>query len=109
MLMTRAGSSTVPAFCSSGTRNLVRWNTPFTLRASTRSKAASSNSASGAPQVAPALLTRMSSESSRAASSSARRRHSASVDRSAGRAMHVPFSDSSAATSSQTSALREEM
>ncbi len=42
MLMTRAGSSAVPAFSSSGTRNLVRWNTPFTLRASTRSHAASS-------------------------------------------------------------------
>ena len=48
-----------------GTRNLVRWKTPFTFRDSTRSKAASSKSARGAPQVAPALLTRMSSASTR--------------------------------------------
>ena len=60
MLITRAGSSWVPAASSSGTKNLVRWKTPLTLRASTRSKAASSKSASGVPQVAPALLTRMS-------------------------------------------------
>ena len=77
---------------AAGRRNLVRWKTPFTLRASTRSKAASSNSASGAPQVAPALLTRMSRRvDSRAAISSARRRHPASVDRSAGRPTQVPF------------------
>src|ERR1700722_8632818 len=109
MLMTRAGASTDPAFRSSGTRNLVRWKTPLTLRASTRSNAASSKSSSGAPQVAPALLTRMSRASSRDATSSARRRHSASVERSAGIPMQVPFLDSSAATASTTSAFREEM
>src|SRR4030095_4047636 len=49
MLMTRAGSSTVPAALSSGSRNRVRWNTPFTLRDRTRSHAASSNSSRGAP------------------------------------------------------------
>src|SRR5271168_852295 len=63
----------------------------------------------GAPQVAPALLTRMSSASTRAAISSARRRHSGSLDRSAGIPMHVPLAVSSAATSATASALRDEM
>src|SRR5918999_1391335 len=79
MLMTRAGSSAVPAAARRGTRNRVRWNTPFTLRSRTRSQAASSNSAIGAPQVAPALLTRTSRRSSRAARSSARPRAPASA------------------------------
>ena len=43
-------------------RNFVRWKTALTLSASTRSKDLSSCSARGAPHVAPALLTRMSSE-----------------------------------------------
>src|ERR671911_625343 len=109
MLITRAGWSALPAASSSGTRNFVRWYTPLTLSASTRSQAASSNWSRGAPHVAPALLTRMSRLDSRAATASARRRHSASLDRSAGMASHSPTFDSSAATSSQTSALRDEM
>src|ERR671910_2458591 len=84
MLITRAGWSSLPAASSSGTRNFVRWYTPLTLSASTRSQAASSNWSRGAPHVAPALLTRMSRLDSRAATASARRRHSASLDRSAG-------------------------
>ena len=78
----------------------------FTLSASTLSHASSGNSASGAPQFAPALLTRTCSAGSRAAIASARRRASASVDRSAGSAMHTPCFDSSAAAASQASALR---
>jgi hypothetical protein len=109
MLMTRAGSSGVPASSSNGTRNLVRWKTPLTLTARARSHAASSNCSSGAPQVAPALLTRMSRLDSRAATASASRRHSASVDRSAAMASHSPSFDSSAAAWSNTSALRDEM
>src|SRR5918994_317553 len=84
MLITRAGWSALPAASSSGTRNFVRWYTPLTLSASTRSHAASSNWSRGAPHVAPALLTRMSRLDSRAATASASRRHSASLDRSAG-------------------------
>src|ERR1017187_1689720 len=109
MLMTRAGASWVPEASSSGTRNLVRWKTPFTLRAKTFSKAVSSKSARGVPQVAPALLTRMSSASTRDAISSARPRHPASVDRSAGTPKQVPLAESSVATSSHALALREEM
>ena len=67
MLMTRAGSSSPLAASRVGRRNFVRWKTPFTLRSSTRSHAASSNSSIGVPQVAPALFTRMWSAGSRSA------------------------------------------
>src|SRR5439155_399635 len=43
----------------SGRQVRVRWKTPFTFKASTLSHAESGYSASGAPQLAPALLTRM--------------------------------------------------
>ena len=66
-------------------------------------------SAKGVPQVAPALLTSMSRRSTRVAISSAKRRQPASVDRSAGMPTQVPLAESSAATSAQASALREEM
>ena len=55
--MTRAGSSAVARAWSSGRKNLVVWKTPCTLRSSTRFHDAASCSASGTPQVAPALLT----------------------------------------------------
>ena len=87
----------------------MRWNTPFTLRSSTRFQAASSNSSSGAPQVAPALFTRMCSAGSRSAIWPASVRQASSVERLAGMASHGPIVDSSAATFSHTSALREEM
>ena len=98
MLITRAGESAVAAASSIGRRNFVRWKTALTLSARTRSKACSSYSAIGAPQVAPALLTRTSRWSSRRAISSARRRHSSSLERSAGIATHTPARESSAAS-----------
>src|SRR6476620_9919780 len=107
-LMTRAGSPSVAAASSNGRRNRVRWYGPFTLMLSTRSHAASSWSASGAPQVAPALLISTWRRSSRDAISSASRRHSASVDRSAGIPMHSPTADRRSATSATTSAFRDE-
>ena len=107
MFTTRAGSSSVAAARSWGSSARVRWNTPFTLMANSLSKAASGYSSSGAPQVAPALLTRRWMRSSRSAISAARARQPASVDRSAAMPMQVPRSDSSAATRAQASALRE--
>ena len=109
MLITRAGSSSPLAASRVGRRNFVRWKTPFTLRSSTRLHAASSNSSSGVPQVAPALFTRMWSTGSRSAIWPASVRHPSSVERLAGIASQGPMVDSSAATFSQTSALREEM
>src|SRR5438445_6343188 len=109
MLMTRAGSPGPAARSRSGRQARVRWKTPFTFKASTLSHAASGYSASGAPQLAPALLTRTWSAVSRRARASARPRAPASVEQSAGSETHVPCRDSSAATWSHTSALREEM
>ncbi len=83
MLMMRAGASAVPAAWSSGSRNLVVWNTPSTFTSSTRAHDVVSCSASGAPQVAPALLTRMSRESHRSATAAPSPRQPSSVDRSA--------------------------
>ena len=107
--MTRAGSSAVAAASSCGSSARVRKNGDFTLRSSTLSQASAGNSASGAPHVAPALFTRMWSLLSRAAISAARSMHAASVARSAGRLTQVPTFESSAATSSHTSFLRDEM
>ena len=109
MLMTRAGSPGVAAASSSGRQARVRWKTAFTLSASTLSHAASGYSASGAPQLAPALLTSTWRARSRAASAAASPRQPASVLQSAGSATHVPRAESSRATCSHTSALREEM
>ena len=82
----------------------------FTLRSSTLSHAASRYSASGAPQVAPALFTRMCERGLALGDCVGERDGTpASVERSAGRRWHSPSLDSSAATSSHTSALRDEM
>src|SRR5450755_2643030 len=108
-LMTRDGSSCVPPASSSGRNALVRKNGAFRLRSTTLSQAAAGNSARGAPQVAPALLTRMFRACSRSPTSLARRRHSASADRSAGIAVTVPYRESSCAASAHASALRELM
>ena len=56
MFTTRAGSSGVAAARSWGSSATVRWKTPRTLTSSTLSQPLSGNSASGAPQAAPALL-----------------------------------------------------
>src|SRR5579871_1791885 len=109
MLMIRAGSSSVPAASSSGRNALVRKNGVFRLRSTTLSQAAAGYSASGAPQVAPALLTRTLTARSRSPTSAASRRHSRSADRSAGMAWTAPYADSSFAASAQASALRELM
>ena len=84
------------------------WKTPWTLRLSTRSHEAVSCSASGAPQVAPALLTSTSTWSVgpppplRPADVPP-----SSVDRSAANPVHDPSRDSSATVASTASALRE--
>ncbi|ALE77835.1 hypothetical protein WY02_04565 [Pseudonocardia sp. AL041005-10] len=102
MLITRAGSSADPAASSSGRNARVRKNGAFRLRSSTLSQACAGNSSSGAPQVAPALLTSRCTRSSRSPTSAASRTHSSSDERSA--AMPVP--PISAAVSAQASALR---
>ena len=66
-------------------------------------------SAEAAPQVAPALLTRISSCDSRAPNSSTTRSISLIFDRSAGSETQCPSVESSAAVASQTSALRDVM
>ena len=80
----------------------------FTLRSSTRSHASAELGQRCAPRGA-GVVDQDVEPGSRSAISAASRSHSASVDRSAGRLMQVPTFDSSAATSSQTSALRDEM
>src|SRR5580658_1443310 len=108
-LITRAGSSAVPAASSSGRNARVRKNGVLRFRSRTLSQAEAGNSASGAPQVAPALLTRMWTRSSDRPTSSASRRHSSSRDRSAGTDSATPYWDSSATAASPASALRELM
>jgi len=61
------------------------------------------------PQAAPALLTRMSSLSSRAANAAARPFTPSILETSAGSAEHGPAAPSSAAVASQASAWRDEM
>src|SRR6516164_9202553 len=109
MLMTRAGSSGVPAASSSGKNARVMKNGAFRSRSTTLSQAAAGNSSSGAPQVAPALLTSTFKAGSRWPTSPASRRHSASVDRSAGMATICPYWVSSRSAAAQASALRELM
>ena len=108
-LMTRAGSSWVPARASASTNAWTSQNGDLRLRSITLSHAESGKVANGSPQVAPALLTRMSSRSVSARTSSARRRHSSCRDRSAGIARTSPNGASSAAACVQAAALRELM
>src|SRR5580700_8666373 len=108
-LITRAGSSAVPAASSSGRNARVRKNGVLRFRSRTLSQAEAGNSASGAPQVAPALLTRMWTRSSDRPTSSASRRHSSSRDRSAGTDSATPYWDSSATAACPASARRELM
>src|SRR3954447_188630 len=109
MLTTRAGSSWVPASSSSGRNARVRKNGDFRFRSSTLSHADPGKVSSGSPQVAPALLTRMCSSSSRSPTTEARRRHSSSVERSAGTETTLPKELSSATAASPASGLRELM
>src|SRR3954447_12418637 len=105
-LTTRAGSSSVPASSSSGRKARVRKNGALRLRSSTLSQAEAGKSASGAPHVAPALLTRMCSSSSCSPTSAASARQASSVDRSAWTNRTVPWAASSARACSPSSALR---
>ena len=106
-LMIRAGSSAVPAASSSGRNARTRKNGALRFRLTSLSQADSGNSSNGAPQAAPALLTRMSSLSSRAANAAASALQPATVATSCGSGMQA--GPSSAAVSSQPDALREEM
>src|SRR3954452_9907638 len=105
-LTTRAGSSSVPASSSSGRKARVRKNGALRFRSSTLSHAEAGNSASGAPHVAPALLTRMCSSSSCSPTSAASARQASSVDRSAWTKRTVPNAESSARACSPSSGLR---
>jgi hypothetical protein len=64
-LITRAGASGSAAARSSFRSPTVRWKTPSTLVLRTFSQPDAGNSSRGAPQTAPAFLTRMSSDSKR--------------------------------------------
>ena len=87
----------------------MRKNGDLRLRSSTLSQADSGNVSSGSPHVAPALLTRMCSSSSRRPTSAASRTHSSSLERSAGIETTFPNAASSATAASPASALRELM
>ena len=76
MLMTRAGSSAVPACRRAGNSAWTSQNGDFRLRSSTLSHAESGKLSSGSPQVAPALFTSMCRPSVSAVTRSASRRHS---------------------------------
>jgi len=106
-LITRAGSSAVAAASSNGRNARVRKNGVLRFRSRTLSQAEAGNSSSGAPQLVPALLTRMWTRSSNRPTSSASRRHSSSRDRSAGTDSTTPYLDSSATAAWPASALRE--
>jgi hypothetical protein len=108
-LITRAGSSAVPAASSSGKNARVRKNGVLRFRSSTLSQAEAGKEASGAPQLAPALLTRMCTRSSNRPTSAASRAHSSSRARSAGTDSTTPYRDSSATAACPASALRELM
>src|SRR5690349_21176381 len=109
MLMMRAGSLSLAALRSCGSSSRVRWNGALTLTDHSLSNAESGYSSIGAPQVAPALLMSTFSAGSRSAMADASVAQPASSDTSTGSEMHSPFSDSSAAVASQTSALRAVM
>jgi len=105
--MTLAGSSAPAAALSARSNPVVRWKMPSTFVRMTRSQPESGNSSSGAPHVAPELLTRMCSVGMRARTSSASARAPSGVDRSAGIASHSPNARSSASAASRSPALRD--
>jgi hypothetical protein len=107
MLMTLAGSSAVPARRNPGSSSCTIQNGDFRFRSSTRSHASAGKVSSGSPQVAPALLTRMSSAPEWARTSAARRAHSDRRDRSAATPRTGPNSASAVTAASTASALRE--
>ena len=87
----------------------VTKNGPLTLIFNTLSQATLGNSSKGAPQVAPALLTRIWIFSSLDLISSANFLAPSSDERSDGIEIHSPALDNSAAAALQTSTLREEI
>src|SRR5580698_4962099 len=82
--MTRAGSSALAAFSSSGWSSRVRKKIDLTLVSITLSHPASEYSAIGAPHAAPALLTRTFRRCSRAKTSAASAAQPAAVETSPG-------------------------
>src|SRR6476646_10620840 len=88
-LITRAGSSAVPACRSAGSSAWTSQNGDFRFKSSTLSHAESGKLSNGSPQVAPALLTSMCrpSESAETRSASLRqppRHHQANPPGAAG-------------------------
>src|SRR5258708_6540012 len=109
MLMTREGSSALAPARSSGSSSWVVKKTPLTLVSRTLSKPSSEYSSMGSPQLAPALLTSMSTRCTCLATPSRSTSQPWRLDRSAGTETHVPNWLRSAAVASQASALRAEM
>src|SRR6202020_1960076 len=109
MLTTRPGSAELAAARNSGRHRTVSSNRALTLTFQSLSNASSGYSSSGAPQVAPALFTRMCSRSSRAPMTSISRSMPSAPARLEGTEMHSPNADSSAALASHSAALRAVM
>src|SRR5271165_6752028 len=108
MLITREGSRADAAARSAGSSATVRLKMPSTFVCRTFSQPFSGNSSSGAPQVAPALLTRMSRVGNRSRVSVASSTAAPGSDTSPGIASHSPSSASSRAAALTSSCLREE-
>src|SRR5579871_4737725 len=109
MLITRAGSSRLAAARSGPSNAAVRWKVPSTFVCTTRSQPEAGNSSSGAPQVVPALFTRMFSFPKRAVVASASAAAPSGVETSPGIPSQSPSSASSRAASATGPSLREEM
>src|SRR5690606_21536392 len=96
-LMIRDGLSGLAATRNRGNNACVRANTDVTLSPRTLSNPEAGNSSTGAPQIAPALLTSTSTRSKVRVTNSVRSAIPSAVLRSAGCATTSPTPDSSAA------------
>src|ERR1700733_9147854 len=101
------GRSAVAAASSIGASSRVSVNRPATLTLITRSQAFQGKRSNGSPQFTPALLTRMCSTLVRRRPSSASAATPASLATVPPKPWQGPIAESSAATCSQTSTLRE--
>ena len=107
MLTTVEGQSRVAEAISIGARSRVSVKSPVTLTLSTRSHAFQGKVSNGPPQFAPALLTRICSASVRLRVSAASAATPASLATVPPKPSQGPSDESSCATASQASALRE--
>src|SRR5271156_5795046 len=107
MLRTVEGQSRVADAISIGARSRVSVKSPVTLTLSTRSHAFQGKVSNAPPQFAPALLTRMCKTSVRLRVSAASAATPASLATVPPKPSQGPSEESSCATASQASALRE--